>query len=255
MTQILQSLYLNEGKFDNGILKALIIIGGPNVGKSAYAQIISSGSSVMPRIYDADNIFEFLADKHRISMKQWADPFLLKLYNQTKPKNIAQLSLWINEFLPVVVLSAPDDIERMDYRIETIQKFGYDIEIFIVKPVNPEKTLNTLNSVRRRGVDPLYAKKALELTERFIEHYQHRYKTTVIPDIQHANDAQRNQIINEASKYFISDVKNKQGQEIITLLHSDPKLKNRYDVEPDNTNLAVKWYDKPYKQQEQQNEA
>lgn len=243
---------IKEGKFDQGILKALVIIGAPNVGKSSYAEKIKNGIIFKPKIYDSDTIVEFLAEKHQVNIKDWKDPNTQSIYKIGNPKSTYQLHLWIAELLPVIVLLAPSDIQRLKYRIGILEHSGYDVRILIVKPTNPERNLRELNAIRRRGVDPLYAEQALKLTDDMIEYCSQHYETNIIPDIQSASQETISNVVRNANIYFKSIVQNDHGRDLLNILYSNPSSKNMHDIDPDKAALALKWYEKPYKNQEQQ---
>lgn len=249
--KLLQELQkINEGKFDKGILKAVFIIGGPNVGKTTYAKFFRKTVPVHPKIYDADKIFEFLANKHNIDISNDVTTDAKKLYGDARPKNVKQLELWVNEFLPLIVLLAPDNIERTVQRIKIIEDYGYDIKILVVQAQDHEKIVSTLNQ-RERGVDPEYARAALKLTDNLINSLMPIYQTSVIPNIQDTTVTDAAHIAKQLTTFYKLPVTNEKGRALIDAIHSAPSYKQMTDVEPGAMSRVRKWYDKPIKQEQQ----
>lgn len=241
---------LQEGKFDRGILKAVFIIGGPNVGKSTYAKFFRKTVNVHPKVYDADKVFEFLATKHNIDISSDVTTDSKKLYGQARPKNVKQLELWVNELLPLIVLLAPDNIERTVHRIQLIESYGYDIKILVVQAKDHDKIVNTLDQ-RTRGVDPEYARAALQLTDTLATSLMSLYQTSIIPNIQDTTQTDAMQISKQLNTYYALPVTNEKGKKLIDSIHSSPSYKQMVDVEPGAMSRVRKWYDKPVKQEQQ----
>lgn len=249
--KLLQELHLiSEGKFDTGILKAVFIIGGPNVGKTSYGNYFRTSIPVHPRLYDADKVFEFLSKKHNIDISSDVTTASKKLYGDVKPKNVKQLELWVNELLPLIVLLAPDSVERTLHRIRLIEAYGYDVKILVVQAKDHDKIVNTL-SQRERGVDPEYARAALQLTDTLIDSLMPLYPTSIIPNIQDTTPEDKAHLASQLNTYYRYPVTNAKGQAMIRAIHSAPSYKRITDVEPEALTHVRRWYEKPTKPEQQ----
>jgi hypothetical protein len=249
--KLLQELHLvSEGKFDTGILKAVFIIGGPNVGKTSYAKYFSANIPMHPKVYDADKLFEFLSQKHNIDISSDETTGSKKLYGEVRPKNVKQLELWVNELLPLIVLLAPDNIERTLHRIKLIEAYGYDIKILVVQAKDHDKIVNTL-SQRTRGVDPEYARAALQLTDSLINSLVPLYPTSVIPNVQDTTKKDAAHLAKQLNTFYRYPVTNEKGKALINAIHSTPSYKRITDVDPDALTHVRRWYEKPTKPDQQ----
>lgn len=238
---------LLEGKFDKGIFKALVVVGGPNIGKTSLSDLLRLKTGVMPRVYDADKVFEYLSDKEQINIKDDKSAESTSLYGRARPINNRQLAFWINEMHPLVVNLAPDNIPRLQHRLDLIESYGYDTKLIIIKPVDVDKTVQTLG-LRKRGVDPEWAREALEFTDEVIEHYknQEKYAILVMPNMQDINPITLDKVIYESRKFYNEPVKNPKGQKYLDALHAQPHTKRISDVEQDAMNRIGAWNKKPY---------
>lgn len=236
---------IQEGKFDKGAFKAVIIVGGPNVGKTTISKLLNADTRVMPRVYDADKVFEYLSDKEDISIKDDKSAEVTNLYGRSRPINNRQLAHWVNEMHPLVVLLAPDNIARLQHRIDLLEDYGYDVKLIIIKPTNIDNIVNTL-SLRKRGVDPTWARQALEFTDEIIKHYKGKYDSMVIPNIQNIGIIELDKTVYFSTKFYNSPVKNPKGRKYLDALYNAPTTKRIADIDKDAMKNIDNWNKKPY---------
>lgn len=231
-------LQLNEGINDNGIMKAIFIVGIAASGKST----ISSPLSFYAKHIDVDAPQEYFSDKYNIDLSKNGNPEdKIKIRKLGKRITSNEIVNYIEGMLPMVVNVVGDDLERTTKRIKILRSFGYDVGMIYIN-TDLEKSVERAykrtygkNKDKNRHVAAEYMYDAYKKLAQNVKVYQDLLFDRVEENkelldffIQIRNDGNISNdtitnIHKEIKKFLAAPIKNEKGIEIVDKIKSKNK--------------------------------
>ena len=149
---------------DEGIFKAVFVIGTPGAGKTytikAFKSSAQSKSSLLnpavgPIIVNTDVTTEFLAKKWGIKAD---DSTWEKFQDKTSKMTLTALANYVNGVLPLFVESTTSSIDSIKRRMRILKSLGYDVGVVFVKTAleSAQQRAASREAEIGRVVDPSY---------------------------------------------------------------------------------------------------
>ena len=129
-----EDLVLDEGIYDPGIFKAIILAGGPGSGKSHVAKKLGLQSLGL-RVVNSDAYFSLLMKKKGLSLKMPADEFEEREAARMAAKALTdkRLSTSIDARLGILVDSTSGDQKKTVKIISKLRIVGYDVKVIFIE--------------------------------------------------------------------------------------------------------------------------
>lgn len=142
---------IQEGLYDKGIFKAIIIVGGPGSGKSFVSNKLSEGLPLNK--VNIDSVFEFLHKKHNQDINYTSDTGK-HLYQKSRKIIASKMNSFINGRLGLIIDTTGQNTVKLEQVKKELELEGYEVRIVIVK-ADLEVAIKR-NQERNRKVDINY---------------------------------------------------------------------------------------------------
>jgi len=241
----LQSLSINEGIQDKGILKSCFMGGSPGSGKTYVSNKIKSGQ-IEPRIVNTDKMLEFISKNMDVDINKIMDDWS-KYSEKIKTLSKNQLSLYLNSMLPLFVDSTSSNPPSVFRRQGILKSIGYDVA-FVWVDTSLETALER-NRQRERNVDEDFLKKVHTKIQDLKPYYKSEFNNffEVKNNEGELNDDAILKAFRKVNSFFNSDVKNPIGSSLIENMKKEG-YKYLIDTEEFNMpylkSLVSNWYKK-----------
>lgn len=119
---------VQESINDQGIFKAIFVIGIPGAGKSY--TVSKLGGDIAPRVVNTDKAAEFLSKKlsKNVSRETWAEYFKDSSHRIT----LESLSQYLNSMLPLFIDGTSNDVSNILHRAGILESLGYDVGLLFI---------------------------------------------------------------------------------------------------------------------------
>ena len=205
--------FLNEGIEDKGIFKAVFMTGTPGAGKSFVLNKITAGE-IEPRIVNTDKFTEFLK---AFGSKGWENyKEKIKILSKTQLRN------YLNSLLPLWIDGTSSNSVSLLKRKKLLEKLGYDTAmIWVDTPLE-----DALKRAEKRGkemgrtVDPIFIKETYQRLDKLKLYYASKFEnfTEILNGDDELNDKVILSAYNKMKNFFLSPIKNKNGQVTIEMM-------------------------------------
>lgn len=144
--------FINEGRYDKNIFKAIFLAGGPGSGKSFISKTALTGHGL--KVVNSDDMFEKLLKDAGLTPSP-EDIFTDKgqeIRGRAKNLTAKQLSNYIDGRLGLIIDGTGKNFDKIKKQSETLRELGYDTSMVFVNTslkVALERNLN-----RERVLDP-----------------------------------------------------------------------------------------------------
>ena len=124
--------FINEGRYDPSIFKAIFLAGGPGSGKSFISGLAMAGFGM--RTVNRDDMFEYLMDKHGLDLKMppEEDEQRGEIRNDAKDKTLKRLQMYIDGRLGIIIDSTGQDINKVVDIKAQVEELGYETKVVFV---------------------------------------------------------------------------------------------------------------------------
>lgn len=166
----MSSLFLNEGRNDPNILKAIILAGGPGSGKTFVGQQLISGTGM--KVVNPDKFIELMALKAGAALKsnQDIDQFMPSAIDKLQKQRMN----YLNGRLGLLIDGTGKNFDRIKGIKQHLESLGYDvIMVFVNTDID---TALKRNQERDRNVDPDFLKKAHSAVQLNLGKFQDLFK-------------------------------------------------------------------------------
>jgi len=241
LKELMSPLPLNESIYDKGLFKAVFFSGVPGAGKSYTINKITSGE-ISPRIVNTDKFIEFLSKKFGVDVN--SDEYYSQFKEKVHTLNKNQLSLYINEMLPLFVDGTSNSMESVFRREGILKSFGYDVGMVWINTDLNQAISRAQQRDRYVPVD--FIKKVYNSLAENMVYYKSHFKFFV--EIKNSEGELTDSAINSAfkstSNFFTSPVDNPVGKKNLELASktSGRLIPNVKPTLSSISNLLGGWY-------------
>ncbi len=231
--------FLNESINDEGIFKAIFIVGIPGAGKSYTASKLSG--KISPRIVNTDRATEYLIRKsgQMVSHKNWP-----KFQDDTHRITRGALTNYLNSVLPLFIDGTSNDASNILHRSGILESLGYDIGmVFIDTPL--ETALDRAATRTEREVDPEFIKAVNDQAAENLHFFKSKFQFFKI--IKNGDGELTDEILNNAFKavqsFYDKPIENPVGKRMLADM-KEHKAKYLTDIMPKDilTKKVEGWY-------------
>jgi shikimate kinase len=234
LKELMGLVNLNESSYDKGLFKAIFFSGIPGSGKSYTIGKITAGD-ISPRIVNTDKYIEFLTKKFGVDVN--SDEYYSKFKEKIYTLNKSQLTLYINDMLPLFIDGTSNNIESVFRREGILKSFGYDVGMVWI---NTDLNQAIDRAQRRDRKTPVeFIKKVHDSLEENMKYYKNHFKFFI--EIKNSEGELTDSVINSAFKstvnFFTSPVENPIGK---NNLNTASKTSGRLvpNVKPSLSNIS-----------------
>ena len=209
--------YLAESYNDQGIFKAVFMLGSPASGKSFMQQELTGG--IYPRIVNSDKFTRTYYGKEKEAYDIILGDISDELINKSVSLQRNQLAMYIQGHLPLLIDSTSSNDITLKNRIKILKDNGYDIAmVYIHTPLDVAiRRNNERKASGNGGVPEDFLRDTYAKIEANYEHYKTLFSEVYLIDNSSDNAfaIDFNTIYKKVRNFYISPVKNPIGQEYI----------------------------------------
>lgn len=207
--------FLNESINDEGIFKAIFVVGIPGAGKS-YTTTKLKGK-IQPRIVNTDKALEFLSKKKGIEANSETWKTIFGDDSKRITKNM--LYNYLNGCLPLFIDGTSSDASNILSRAGILESLGYDVGMIFVE-TNVDTAISRAEERSKeigRSVSIDFIKKVFTESESNKDYFKSKFSFfKTFNNDEEFNDEFLNKLYNNVQSFFESDVKNPIGKRHIT---------------------------------------
>lgn len=203
--------FLNESINDEGIFKAVFVVGIPGAGKSYTTSKLKG--KIQPRIVNTDKALEFLSKKKGIeaNSETWKTIF----GDDTKRITKNMLYNYLNGCLPLFIDGTSSDASNVLSRAGILESLGYDVGMIFVE-TNIDIAISRAEERSKdigRSVSTNFIKKVYEESELNKEYFKSKFSFfKSFKNDGEFNDEFLKKLYNSVQTFFEEDVKNPIGK-------------------------------------------
>lgn len=215
--------FLTESINDKGIFKALFLAGIPASGKSSIQKKLNT--IVRPKVVNTDKFTrEYFGVKGVYDVYQDVPDDVVIRSSELTQK---QLTMYIDSMLPLVIDSTSSNPSNLIKRNGILEGVGYDTGmVFVYTDLETAKRRNAKRIKQGKGgVSEEFLAETHEKIVKMMTYYKEHFKffKVINNNFDNASDIDLNDILKSIYTFYLSEIKNPIGQNVIEYLKANNK--------------------------------